>query len=80
MPIYEFVCTQCGNKFEKLLPMSNGKGGVLCPKCNGEAHKVFSVFATISSGSDEDFSSPSGGGGGGCSSCSTPSSCSTCGS
>ncbi len=81
MPIYEFVCNKCSNKFEKLLPMNDGKDGVFCPKCNGEAHKVFSTFATISSGSagsDMDFGAPSGGGGG-CSSCSTPSSCSTCG-
>lgn len=78
MPIYEFVCTQCKNKFEKLLPMNDGKDGIFCPKCSGAAQKVFSTFAVSRGSSEMDFSS-SGGGGGGCSTCSTPSSCSTCG-
>ncbi len=80
MPIYEFVCDKCSNKFEKLLPMNDGKDGIHCPVCHGEARKIFSIFARISKSADMDFSSSSGGGGGGCSSCSTPSSCSTCGS
>ncbi|RJP94446.1 MAG: zinc ribbon domain-containing protein [Desulfobacteraceae bacterium] len=35
MPIYEFECEQCHNRFERLvLPSEDRKPP--CPKCNGE--------------------------------------------
>lgn len=44
MPIYEYVCEDCGTEFEKLV--RRGAEGVACPKC-GEVHVKtrFSTFA-----------------------------------
>jgi len=33
MPIYEYKCQKCGNKFELLQNMSATNEGVACPKC-----------------------------------------------
>jgi putative FmdB family regulatory protein len=47
MPIYEYICDDCGTKFEKLV--RNGDG-VACPDC-GESHLTpkLSTFAAHSS-------------------------------
>ena len=37
MPIFEFRCAECGNKFEKLFMTSDEKVDLVCPKCNCEA-------------------------------------------
>ncbi len=43
MPIYEYDCDKCGERFEHL-QRSNEKAE--CPKCGGVSNtKVFSVFA-----------------------------------
>lgn len=34
MPIFEYLCEDCGNKFEKLV--RNGGNGVNCPSCGQE--------------------------------------------
>jgi len=37
MPVYEFVCKDCGSKFEELfLKMSDRDSDVECPSCKGE--------------------------------------------
>ena len=43
MPIYEYLCDDCGTKFEKLVRRDDH---VLCPTC-GESHLTtqFSTFA-----------------------------------
>ena len=73
MPLYEYHCPSCNNKFEKLQPMSST--GAECPSCEQPAKRAISVFASISSGgpaSDMGFNTmppPMGGGGccgGGC--------------
>ena len=70
MPIYEYKCKACGNKFEKLL---RGQEKVCCPKCGkGSPNKLFSVFG-VKSG--EKFTPSSGSSCGGCSA----SSCDGCG-
>ena len=71
MPIYEYVCSDCEQKFELLKPMSQAEEGATCPKCGGKSKRVLSRFSSCSDGS-LDF-----GGGSACSSCSTDS-CSTC--
>lgn len=69
MPIYEYKCKGCGNKFEKLV---RGHEKVACPKCGkSRLDKLFSVFG-VKSG--EKFT-PSGGNS--CGSCSA-SSCDGC--
>lgn len=51
MPIYEYKCTSCGEKFELRRSM-NDTSEIRCPKCGDEKPKrVFSVFAMNSSGS-----------------------------
>ncbi|MCS7242407.1 FmdB family zinc ribbon protein [Candidatus Caldatribacterium sp.] len=65
MPIYEYECKRCKEKFEILV---FGNKSVCCPKCGSEELvKKFSVFAM--KGVEK--------GGSSCSSCSV-SSCSTC--
>jgi len=33
MPIYEYVCEDCGTKFEKLLLRAGDKEALACPSC-----------------------------------------------
>jgi putative FmdB family regulatory protein len=49
MPIFEYLCEDCGNKFEKLV--RNGGNGVNCPSCGQEHLKQqFSTFAARATG------------------------------
>jgi len=68
MPIYEYICNQCGNEFEKMVPFSQANTPPSCPKCQAkETQKKLSMFATsagaASTGSASASSSCSGGGG-----------------
>ena len=49
MPIFEYLCDDCGTKFEKLV-RNGAASGVLCPSC-GESHVTtqLSTFAAHSS-------------------------------
>jgi putative FmdB family regulatory protein len=51
MPIFEYLCDDCGTKFEKLV-RNGAASGALCPSC-GESHVTaqFSTFAAHSHGS-----------------------------
>lgn len=45
MPIYEYVCEDCGEKYDKFVRSSLAKIELKCPKCGGtQAKKAFSVF------------------------------------
>ncbi|MEW6080547.1 MAG: zinc ribbon domain-containing protein [Bacillota bacterium] len=45
MPIYEFKCSSCGEKFERLCRMGEDSPGP-CPGCGSDASKkVLSLFA-----------------------------------
>ncbi|MDR2666002.1 MAG: zinc ribbon domain-containing protein [Endomicrobium sp.] len=47
MPLFEFICKKCNEKFE-LLVLSEGK--IECPKCkSSEVTKQFSSFSSSSS-------------------------------
>jgi putative FmdB family regulatory protein len=49
MPIYEYKCKKCGEKFEMKLGIFQNKKSVKCPKCGGgEPERVFSSFSTDS--------------------------------
>ena len=51
MPIYEYTCKKCSEKFE-VLTFGNGKE-VSCPKCESKyIKKSFSTFAAISPSSN----------------------------
>ncbi|MGA9185782.1 MAG: FmdB family zinc ribbon protein, partial [Candidatus Acidiferrales bacterium] len=66
MPIYEYVCDDCSERYERIV--MNQKQAVTCPKCASAKHTIqLSVFAARSSGaSSSRKSSPKSGSGGGC--------------
>ena len=74
MPLYEYVCTDCDDKFELIRPLSLSAEGATCPKCEGSAERVLSRFACFST---DESGVPTSVGGSACSSCSA-SSCSSC--
>jgi len=74
MPIYEYICSDCKQKFELLKSMSQAGEGVSCPKCGGKAGRVLSRFC---SHADESLDFVDSGGGSSCGSCSADS-CSSC--
>jgi putative FmdB family regulatory protein len=44
MPIYEFVCRECGVRFEKIVPLNTETSS--CQKCeSNNVEKVLSTFA-----------------------------------
>ncbi|MCB0131144.1 MAG: zinc ribbon domain-containing protein [Caldilineaceae bacterium] len=46
MPMYEYVCNECQELFEKLIPMSQADKPQVCPKCGGtHANRQLSSFA-----------------------------------
>lgn len=71
MPIYEYLCSRCGLKFEALKAMSQAREGAVCPGCGGNAERVLSRFCHTAEGSESTT------GGSSCSSC-TATSCSSC--
>jgi putative FmdB family regulatory protein len=75
MPIYEYICHDCGSKFEMLRPMSQSEEKATCPKCGKPSGRALSRFACMAK-DDTGFTAPIGGGS--CSGCSS-SSCSSCG-
>ncbi len=57
MPIYEYKCVKCGNKFELLQKMDEGNNDITCPKCGtSKPKKLFSTFSS----SDKDSSCDTG--------------------
>jgi putative FmdB family regulatory protein len=59
MPIFEYLCEDCGNKFEKLVRRP-GTEAVLCPSC-GQSHleQQYSSFAAHSNGAESFDAMPS---------------------
>ena len=46
MPIYEYHCRECDNRFERLVSMSTKDTDVECPACQKkDVERVLSVFA-----------------------------------
>jgi putative FmdB family regulatory protein len=64
MPLYEYVCRACHERFEVLQRIGDGAEGVRCPECGApEPERKLSTFAaTVGGGS----SSAVGDAGGGC--------------
>ncbi|MBT3219873.1 MAG: zinc ribbon domain-containing protein [Proteobacteria bacterium] len=48
MPIYEYKCTSCGLKFDKLVKM--GMAPPPCPECGNEVQKLVSAAAFVLKG------------------------------
>jgi putative FmdB family regulatory protein len=50
MPIYEYECTNCGERFELLRSIADSDEEIKCPKCERKSPKrVVSMFGTTSS-------------------------------
>ena len=65
MPLYEYVCTTCSHKFDKIQPM--GSTEAECPHCEQPAKKVISLFTATATASEGGVPAPVAGmGGGGC--------------
>jgi putative FmdB family regulatory protein len=76
MPIYEYVCVKCKNKFELLRPFSKSSESADCPKCKGKSDRIISACLAISTGENGVPQTLSGGNS--CSSCGS-SNCGSCG-
>ncbi|MFA4835892.1 MAG: zinc ribbon domain-containing protein [Dehalococcoidia bacterium] len=75
MPIYEYCCPGCNNKFDLLRSFSQANEDVECPRCKRKARRLVSSFASFSKGAGG-VSTPIGGGSS-CGSCAPSSGCST---
>ncbi|GAB4337509.1 MAG: hypothetical protein Kow0037_20370 [Calditrichia bacterium] len=65
MPLYEYRCRDCEEKFDKLVPYAQSHQQE-CPKCGSQnTEKLISSFATIGGSSSGGGYSYSGGGCGG---------------
>ena len=60
MPLYEYRCTECGEKFEVRQSMGEDGSKLNCPKCQaGKPEKLFSTFFSSGSSEPSDMSFPS---------------------
>ncbi|HBC45998.1 MAG TPA: hypothetical protein DCZ43_03025 [candidate division Zixibacteria bacterium] len=63
MPIYEYKCHKCGEKFE-IFTLSQSDTSVICPKCGSEnIERVMSSFASTGTNSGQSSGSTCGHGG-----------------
>lgn len=52
MPMYEYVCAECGLAFEQLVRSMAGKEKIECPSCGSKkVERQLSVFAARDGGS-----------------------------
>jgi putative FmdB family regulatory protein len=52
MPIYEYECEKCGERFEMFCSISDSDKAVQCPVCGeNQVHKILSAFGISGSGS-----------------------------
>lgn len=42
MPVYEYVCADCSEHLERLLPMAEADAPGPCPSCGGDLRRRFS--------------------------------------
>ena len=76
MPIYEYCCPKCKNKFEMLRTISQADENASCPKCQSASKRIFSRFASFAKDSSG-ASVPVAGTGSSCGGCSS-SNCGSC--
>lgn len=48
MPVYEYKCKKCANRFEELVRLNDPAPD--CPKCGAAAERLFSPSAAVSTG------------------------------
>jgi putative FmdB family regulatory protein len=65
MPIYEYICDDCKNEFEKIV--INKQQEIACPKCASKKATIqLSVFSSTTAGGSAKSFTPQSSGGGGC--------------
>lgn len=73
MPVYEYVCSSCGQNFDKMRPMSQADAPIACVKCSSDSTKrKLSRFFASSEGraiASQSCSCSGGCSGGSCGSC-----------
>jgi putative FmdB family regulatory protein len=48
MPLYEYECTKCGERFEQRRSIADRDAILKCPECNDEhPHRVCSMFGRV---------------------------------
>jgi putative FmdB family regulatory protein len=47
MPIYEFQCTNCNQRFDMVLSFMDSLSNKYCPYCGGESRRVYFAAPTI---------------------------------
>ncbi len=58
MPIFEYRCSECSNKFEVLHKSSAANEEVICPKCSSKKNKkLLSTFSASFADGGSSFSS-----------------------
>ncbi|MEI6779002.1 MAG: zinc ribbon domain-containing protein [Chloroflexales bacterium] len=46
MPLYEYQCPECHNRFDRLVRSSEAPPTIVCPTCGGEkSERILSLFA-----------------------------------
>ena len=59
MPIYEYLCEECGTKFEKLVRRASDAPGIECPSCGQKRLKQeYSTFAAHANGASRPADAP----------------------
>ena len=62
MPIYEYLCQDCVEKFEVLTPVNQRTAAKMCPSCSGTNVEVLlSRFASPTTGSEQTSVGSTGG-------------------
>jgi putative FmdB family regulatory protein len=62
MPLYEYSCDDCGERFE-LIRRASDEEPVICPECGAPASKLLSGFAVGGGGASGGYGSCESGGG-----------------
>ena len=56
MPLYEYICRNCGKEFEKMIKFSEADLQPDCPDCQShDTQKKISLFASVGSSSDRSY-------------------------
>ena len=67
MPVYEYKCSDCNQKFELFVLQRMNTDGVVCRNCHSTSvQKLVSSFASVGSESSEGYASAPTAGGGCC--------------
>ncbi|MFH1638843.1 MAG: zinc ribbon domain-containing protein [Chloroflexota bacterium] len=48
MPLYEYRCPGCHEKFELFRPVRQASEDATCPRCQSSARRILSTFCSIS--------------------------------